>query len=457
MDVSDYVRILRRSWRLILGTLLLIVVIAGVVTATTPREYRAETQLFVSTLGGDTVTDLAQGGSFAQRQVTTYADIVSAPVVLDSVVADLGLEESARHLADRVSASVAPGTVLITVTVADEDPEAAAQIANAVANRFAVTVADLERADDSASSSVKATVVRPAVAPEGPASPKPVRNIGLAVLVGLVLGVGLAVLRDVLDTRIRGEADIREATPEPILGAITYDADAAKHPLIREADAGNSRSEAFRGLRTNLLYLDPDHRPRVLLITSSVVGEGKSSSATNLALTIGATGSTVCLVEGDLRRPRVMDYLGLENAAGVTEVLVGRAEIADVVQPYRDNVHVLGCGQIPPNPSELLGSAAMKHLIQQLSADYDYVILDGSPLMAVTDSAILSTVADGAIVVVGVGIVKRDELRRTLAGLDRVGAKVLGLVANRLPVKGPDAYRPGQGAYYYQSAEAQAR
>nr|WP_281497173.1 CpsD/CapB family tyrosine-protein kinase [Ornithinimicrobium sp. F0845] len=183
------------------------------------------------------------------------------------------------------------------------------------------------------------------------------------------------------------------------------------------------------------------------LITSSVLGEGKSTTATNLALTLAETGFTVCLVEGDLRRPRVMDYMGLEGAAGLTEVLVGRAEVEDVMQPYVTNMRVIGCGQIPPNPSELLGSNAMSQLMERLANEFDYVIIDGPPMMAVTDSAILSTIADGTIVVVGVGIVRRDELQRTLNDLDRVGGNVVGLVANRLPVKGPDAYRQAYEEY----------
>lgn len=448
MEIQEYFRILRRNWRLVLGAMMAVIVLAAVLTALTPREYRASAQLFVSTAGGDSVVDLAQGGSFTQRQVATYADIVRTPVVLDEVRTDLGLEESSSSLAGRVSASVPPGTVLIDIAVVDRDPGVAAHIANTISVEFAETVQELERTEATDRSAVKATVVKPATAPSSPASPNPVRSLTLAGILGLLLGVGLAVLRDLLDKRVRGEADITAATDEPIIGAVAFDPDAPEHPLIIEIDPRSMRSEAFRGLRTNLMYLDPDDQPRVLLITSSVLGEGKSTTATNLALTIAETGSTVCLIEGDLRRPRVMEYMGLENAVGLTEILVGRAAVEDVMQPYVTNMRVIGCGQVPPNPSELLGSNAMSQLIERLSNEFDYVIVDGPPLMAVTDSAIVSTIADGTIVVVGTGIVDRDALQRTLADLDRVGGNVVGLVANRLPVKGPDAYRQAYGAYY---------
>ncbi|USQ76107.1 polysaccharide biosynthesis tyrosine autokinase [Ornithinimicrobium cryptoxanthini] len=446
MELTDYVRIARRSWRLILAAVLTVVALAALLTALTPREYRSTAQLFVSTAGGDSVSDLAQGGSFTQRQVATYADIATTPIVLDKVVAELGLDESAGSLAGRVSAVVPPNTVLIDVAVVDDDPVEAAQVANSVAAEFAETLQELERVDASGESPVKATVVKPATAPQSPASPSPLRNLALATVLGLLLGAGLAVLRDLLDTNVRGESDIHRVTDEPVIGAIAFDKDAEDHPLVIEIDPHSHRSEAFRSLRTNLFYLSPDEPARTLLITSTVPNEGKSTTSVNLALTMAETGARVCLIEGDLRRPRMLEYMGLESAAGLTDVLVGRVDVEDVLQPHVSNLHVLGCGPIPPNPSELLGSAAMERLLERLSKDYDYVVIDAPPVLAVTDAAVLSTLADGTIVVVGVGVVKRDTLSRAIAALERVDANVLGVVLNRLPVKGPDAY-----AYDYQS------
>ncbi|MFK5646111.1 polysaccharide biosynthesis tyrosine autokinase [Ornithinimicrobium sp. LYQ121] len=447
MELSDYLRIVRRSWRLAVAILLATIVVAALMTVLAPREYRAEAELFVSTAGGDGVSDLAQGGSFTQRQVATYADIMTTPVVLDPVIDDLGLEDSASALAHRVTATVPPNTVLIDVAVVDRDPAAAAEIANAIAVQFTETVQELERVDPEADSAVKATVVQSASSPQDPASPDPLRNLALAIVLGLLLGIGLAILRDLMDTRVRGEADLARVTDEPTLGTIAFDKDAPVHPLVIEIDPHSPRAEAFRALRTNLMYLDPDDQPTVMMVTSSVPGEGKSTTAANLALTIAETGSTICLIEGDLRRPRLLDYMGLENAVGVTDVIVGRAELEDVLQPYVEGLQVLGCGPVPPNPSELLGSAAMERLLERLKQQFDFVLIDAPPLLAVTDAAILSTLTDGALVVVGADVVRRDELERALATLERVGGKVLGLVANRLPAQGPDAYRYSYGDY----------
>lgn len=441
MYLPDRLSFLRRGWRLLVGAIVVAVALAVAITSALPSSYRAETELFVSTAGGDSLSDLAQGGSFALRQVSTYAALVTTPLVLDDVRESLDLPGTSGDLAQRISSTVAPNTVLIRITVVDEDPEQAAAIANAVAVQFAHTLQELERVDDTRASPVKATVVTTAEVPTRPSSPVPWRNVALAVLLGTLLGGALALLRDALDTRIRGEGDLKDVADLPLVGVVPFDAGAAEHPLAQHDDPHSRRAEAYRSLRTNLIFLHPDDQPRVLLVTSSVMGEGKSVTSANLAHTLAEAGARVCLVEGDLRRPRLAEHLGLENAAGVTDVLVGRADVADVLQPFGEHVVVIGSGAIPPNPSELLGSEAMTKLVARLRADYDYVVIDGPPLLAVTDSAVLATGVDGVLVLARAGLVTRPELRRALDDLDRVGGKVLGLVVNAVPVSGPDAYR----------------
>ena len=450
MELADYLHLIRRQWRLIIGVTLTVLLITAIVTALTTPQYRAQAQVFVSTSGGDSATDLAQGSTFAQRQVATYADIVTTPIVLDPVAEDFGLDGSAG-LSGRTTAQVPAGTVLINLSLTDEDPQRAADLVNAIAAQFSQTVQDLERIEGSETSPVKATVVQPAATPGATDTPDVPRNLMLGAVLGLLLGVGAGLLRDVLDARVKGESDVQRVTQEPVVGAIAYDKNAPEHPLVVEIDPHSPRAEAFRTLRTNLRYIDADNQPKTLVFTSTIPGEGKSTTTANLALTLAQSGATVCLIEGDLRRPRLLDYLGLENAAGMTDVLVGRADLDDVLHPWGESMSVLGCGPIPPNPSELLGSGAMTRLIEILEARFDYVIIDSPPLLAVTDAAILSTQADGVIVVVGTKLVRRDQLDRALGSLQKVDADVLGLVLNRLPIKGPDAY-----SYAYESYRSDA-
>lgn len=186
-------------------------------------------------------------------------------------------------------------------------------------------------------------------------------------------------------------------------------------------------------------------------MTSSVPGEGKSTVAANLALTLAEAGSRVALVDADLRRPSVADYLGLEGAAGLTTVLIGQATLDDVVQPW-GALAVLTSGQIPPNPSEMVGSRAMTWVLDELAERYDVVVIDTPPLLPVTDAAILARLTDGALVVAGANGLHRHQLTEALGSLERVGARVLGLVVNRVPDMLPEAY-----SYYGTDPKAAGR
>ncbi|WP_151526777.1 polysaccharide biosynthesis tyrosine autokinase [Serinicoccus kebangsaanensis] len=457
MELTDYLLLVRRQWRLVVGVALAVLLVTALITALTTPQYRAQAQVFVSTSGGESATDLAQGSNFAQRQVATYADIVTTPIVLEPVAQEFGLDGSAG-LSGRTTAQVPAGTVLINLAVTDEDPQRSADLANSIAEQFSATVQELEQIEGSSRSPIKATVVQPAAVPSAAATPDVPRNLLLGAVLGILLGLGAGLLRDVLDSRIKGEADVTRVTEEPVVGAIAFDKEAPEHPLVVEIDPHSPRAEAFRTLRTNLRYIDADNQPKTMVFTSTIPGEGKSTTTANLALTLSHSGANVCLIEGDLRRPRLLQYLGMENAAGMTDVLVGRADLDDVLQPWGESLWVLGCGPIPPNPSELLGSGAMTRLIETLESRFDYVIIDSPPLLAVTDAAILSTQADGVIVIVGTKLVRREQLDRALGNLKKVDADVLGIVLNRLPIKGPDAYSYSYETYRSDAAlEAQSK
>jgi capsular exopolysaccharide synthesis family protein len=253
-----------------------------------------------------------------------------------------------------------------------------------------------------------------------------------------------------MDSRIRGEADLRNATDVALLGGIAFDQSAAKKPLLTDAAHQSPRAESFRQLRTNLQFANVSGRARSVLVTSSLPGEGKSTTATNLAISLAQAGQTVCLVDADLRRPMISEYLGLDRNAGLTTALVGQADINDVLQTWgSDGLYVLTSGQIPPNPSELLGSVEMKNLIDRLQEAFDTVVIDAPPLLPVTDAAVLSQHLGGVLLIAGAQKVKQHDLQKALDTLELVGANVLGVVLNQLSTKGPDAY-----SYSYYSSES---
>jgi capsular exopolysaccharide synthesis family protein len=451
VELRDYIRILRKSWVLILVLALVGVGAAATFSILQTPKFSATAKVFVSTQSSGTTTELQQGASFTVQRVKTYSDLVTTSVVLLPVIAKLDLGVPAGELAEQVTASAPLDTSIIDITVIDTDPVKAADIANATATSLTAVVQDFETSQASDSvSPVKLTRAQEASVPSVPVSPNVPLNIALGALVGLALGVGIAVLRETLETRIRNEHDVEQITDVAILGGIVFDPKAQERPLIVHVDPRSPRAESFRTLRTNLQYLDVGRADRSFVITSSIESEGKSTTGANLAIALADTGVRVLLVDADLRRPKIADYMGLEGAVGLTDVLIGRAELKDVIQPWgRNKLYVLPAGHVPPNPSELLGSARMAHYIAEFNKAFDVVIFDAPPLLPVTDAAILAKSVGGAIVVVAAGRTHKNQLTGAISALANVGAPVSGLVLTMLPTKGPDAYGYGRYGYGY--------
>jgi capsular exopolysaccharide synthesis family protein len=447
LDLRDYLRILRRHWILItVATLATLSLSAGLSVLTKPT-YSAETQLFVAIQSSGTVQELQQGNTFSQARVQSYVKTVASPAVLQPVIDSLGLTGTADELSQQVKASTDANTVLINIAVTDHSPVQAAAIAQAVADSLVETVDKLERPKTGGTSPVSLSIIKPAVAPIAPSTPNTRLNLLLGGVIGLGLGIGAAIVRSTTDNRIRGEADLREVTSAPLLGGISFDQEATKKPLLTQAAAQSPRAESFRQLRTNLQFANVSGQAKSVLVTSSLPGEGKSTTATNLAIALAQAGQAVCLIDADLRRPMVNEYLGLDRNAGLTTALVNEADVNDLLQPWGEhNLFVLTSGRIPPNPSELLGSDSMKHLLSRLESAFDTVIIDAPPLLPVTDAAVLSQHVGGVVIVVGSHKIKHQDLEKSIRSLELVGSNILGVVLNRLPAKGPDAY-----AYSYYS------
>lgn len=423
--------------------------LSGVASFLTKPNYVSETELFVALQNSASVAELQQGNVFTQARVQSYVETVDTPLVLQPVIDSLSLDTTPGSLSQKITASSDAKTVIIRISVADQSPVRAAAIAQAVGASLIRTIDELERPSGAGPSPVKLSIVTPAIAPTTPASPNVRLNLVLGFLCGTALGAVVTVLRSILDTRVRGEADLRRTSNAPLLGGISFDTDATQKPLITQTAPQSPRAESFRQLRTNLQFAHVSHESKTVLVTSSLPGEGKSTTATNLAIALAQAGQSVALVDADLRRPMVAEYLGLERNVGLTTVLIGRADLEDALQSWgQDNLYVLTSGEVPPNPSELLGSGAMRELLSRLENTFDAIVIDAPPLLPVTDSAVLAQMVGGVVLVVGSQKVRSTDLEKSLAALKMVDADLLGIVLNRLPVKGPDAY-----AYSYYSED----
>lgn len=452
MNLQDCLRAFRRRWVTIL--IVLVTTLLATVATTllmTPR-YSATARMFFAVQGGESVTDLAQGSNFAEKQMTSYIEVATSPLVLAPVISQLKLDLTIDQLANSITATVPANTVILELQATATDRQRAADTANAVAAQMSKVITALSPPRSDGTEPVRSTILAEARVPENAATPNLLLNLGLGSVLGLLLGVLVAVVRHAMETQIRSEEDLATVTSKSLLGVIPFDESAPAKPVAMHDAPLGARSEAIRRLRTNLQFVDLADGAKSLVVSSSIPGEGKSTTATNLAVSLADAGLRVLLVDADLRRPSIARYLGIEGAVGLTTVLIGQAELEDVVQPWgTTTLDILPAGQIPPNPSELLGSKAMSSLVEQLVQSYDMVLLDSSPLLPVTDAAILSKVVGGILLVVGADRVHRAQLRHSLESLTAVGAKVSGLVLNKVARRNASTY-----SYYHDYAPIEA-
>jgi capsular exopolysaccharide synthesis family protein len=449
VDLREYLRVTRKHWRFIAAATILGAVLAGVVTLQTKPQYATTLTFFVTTPNTG-VSDAYQGGLFSQQRVKSYANMLTGDRVAAAVAQQTQLALTPEQIRSRITAEPVPETVLLQATVTDDSRSRSLLIAQELAKQFKALVESLETPPDRTVSSVKVEVIAGPELQKTPVTPRPVRNLGLGVLVGLLLGVGSAVLREALDTTVKTVESLQQLTGAPVLANVPFDTAAKSDPLL-VGEAGRSpRAEALRQLRTNLQFVDVDKPVKVLVVTSAIPGEGKSSTACNLAILAAETGQRVLLIDADLRRPRIAEYLGVEGAAGLTTVLAGQSTVEEVLQRWGVNVWVLPSGPLPPNPSELLGSQHMADLLDTFREQYDLVIVDCPPLLPVTDGAVVAARSDGALLMARSHKTTSAQVAAAARSLRSVDARLLGCVYNMVHSESADSYY----TYYGYSAKA---
>lgn len=436
--MTPLLKALLSRWYIVVAGILLGCAAAMALSATVTPQYRATTKLWVS-VGGDaesSALELAQGSNAAQQRIRSYLDLVSQPIVLKPVIEELGMSTSADALARAVSATSPTGSVVMEVSVTSPDPQRAAALAEAVARSFTEVVQQRldanANADGNAGAGTGVTVTEtsPPTVPTTPTEPRTTANAALGALAGGAVGVLAAFLWWSLDTKVRGRDEIQSTWDLAVLGDIGFDQEATKRPLILRDERASVRAEAFRSLRTNVQFLAS--RPegaRTVAVTSSRPSEGKTTTIANLAVALAEGGLRTVVIDADLRRPNLANVMGVEGSVGLSDLLIGRAELEDVLQPWGTaGLQLLPAGTIPPNPSELLGSPAFGALIEAVSEDFDYVLVDTPPLGSVSDAALVSASVQNVLLVVASGRVRRADVSASIEALRTVGSTVQGAV-----------------------------
>lgn len=470
MTISEFLRMTLRNAVLILAFTAVGAIVAFGVLLTRPKVYQATALGYVVTAGqaGD-VTGLNNQNEQARTQAEAYVPLFKTQAVAQKVVELTGTDASPAAIAGSLNAKVDPNLPVMTVTAAAPSPQDATERANAAIEAVAEEAIKMNNGGELTDNPpIRLEPYQSASLPGSPVSPNPTIYLLGGAGIGLAVGYAFSYYRFRLDTRIRTTRDLEEVSDHPTLAVLPLTSGIKREnggPLDDPDDF--AAREALRKLRTNLRYVNVDHPPRSIVFTSSFQGEGKSTIAGHLARVIAESGQRVVLIDADLRRPTVHKSFEVDGTIGLTQALAGTVDLGQVVTATKiDGLFVIPAGQLPPNPSELLGSQKMKELIERLTPDA-LVLIDAPPLLPVTDAVLLSVHTDGAIVVVNAGETTREHLTKALGNLEKVDSTPLGTVLNRASTKaigrlvyGDAEYGYGYGRYrkgYYYYGDAKDR
>lgn len=504
-DIRGYIEVLwRRKLIIFLSVILITVVaVASTIMFETPLYY-ASTDMMQRDTGLDRVllgSDLFIESSYQpERTMSTAAELVLSPEVVARVTADLKEELGGQDPSSMVSVSLVKQTDIFRITAVNADPALAAMVANAFAGEYidwrsevdqeslrearapieaqvlstpeeqkqtadyevlTKTLASLKLTESILTNDIE--VVKPATVPMAPSSPRPVRTGVIAFFVSFIFGVGAVLIVDRFDTKIRNTEEITRRIAKPILASVPW---SNKGSLTTLTDPGSPASEAYRLLKTNLTYVMPDQNMKSIMITSPEPCEGKSTTISNLAITLARAGKRVIILEADLRRPMLASYLGLDNSIGVSNAIVDSCTLMEAMQMIEassisipnfadsDNgssrvnnvkpIYVATAGPLPPNPGELAASDKLASLIAEASMNADYVLVDAPPLTAVGDAASLASRVDGVMLVVRMSQTSKRSLDFVKQRfIDSVPCNLLGLVVTNA------TNNASYGSYYY--------
>lgn len=440
MSIADLLQIVRKHLASAIISFVVVFAAVAAVTFIMPPKYTATAEVFATYAGqsGETQTtnDMSSGANYLNTQITTYPELVKTEAVLQPVIKDLGLDMTTTDLAGVVTATNPPNTFMVDISAEVGDPQQAADIANSVAKNLADQVSsDLYNNSSSSNGSpIKLTVVQKAQTPTSQSSPNIPLYLAVGLIFGIIVGVGVALLRDILNTKVDSTDDVRELTHASSLGTVPQATILDDSRPVIVAQPAGSEAEEFRRIRTNLSFLTTtatQGHGRLLVISSTNPSEGKTTVSANVAVALAEEGKSVLFIDADLRHPSVAHKLGIEGHVGLSHVLSRQASPADVIQKYwKPNLHIMPAGKRPANASILLNSDLMKEMVEQALTQYDYVIIDTAPLSVASEATVFGRMAGGLVLVTGKGVVEKKELENTATALQAAEVPILGFIFN---------------------------
>ena len=449
MTFEDLLKLTRQR----LGTIILLTVaglaVAGAVLALTPVTYTASATAYVRVTMPEGDDEQANANLYysasqlATQKVKAFVPVFTTETVAQGVIDELDLAMTPSALASSITAVNAANALTIGVSATASTPDLARAIADEVVEQADRQIDVLE----GEGSPVSVVLMSPSSLSSVGRNPSVVTYLGAGLGLGLILGYVVAIARSLLDKRIRSSADIEKSFDVPVLGVVPKSSSIAR--TEKNATGDFRAEESLRKLRTNLRYANIDHEMKLIVVSSPMQGDGKSSVSLSLARVMALAGQDVILVDADLRRPTLKDTFDVQTGVGLSQLLVGSVSLEQALLGTAiPGLTILPGGDIPPNPSELLGSKRMAELLEYLAQDH-VVIVDAPPVLPVTDAVVLSKSADGLVMVIQAGRTTEDQLRHAMLNVTQGGGVVAGIVLNGAASSKLDRMRYGDSEYGY--------
>ncbi|MBO9625107.1 MAG: polysaccharide biosynthesis tyrosine autokinase [Microbacterium sp.] len=423
----------RKFWIVIIGMAVIGGGIGYGISAATTPQYQSTATLYFAMNQGTTGTDLNQGSTYTQSQMLSFAQLATSSRVLTPVIDDLDLGTTPKELARNIAITIPPDTTILQVAVTSTGGKRAAEIANATSEELTKAVEAVVAKSVDGKPTIVPSVIDKAVVPQFQSSPNKSKDAALAAVLGLVLGILVAFIATMADTKVRNEAALARVTDLPYLGSITRTKRGTEAGLIVVREPRSHVAEDFRRVQSALAFANVDGQSRRLLITSASPAEGKSTFSANLALTLADLGERTLLIDADLRRPRAGEIFGLDSAVGLTSVVLGSVDLSEAVIPWRESgPNLLLSGEVPPNSASVLTSHAFADVLADASAHHDVVVIDSPPVLTVADTNLVAPLVDGVVIVVDASRTSRPQLAATIRTLEGAGASIIGIVLNKV-------------------------
>lgn len=458
IDLFSLLYSVKKRWKMIVLLCLVTTLLMGAYSffIATPL-YSSQVKAFIyQEPSSESASSAYQSILTSSYLISDYTELVNSKPVKEQAVNALeaqGYDE--KKVVSTINVTAITDTRFIYIEAINQNPEYAAAYANEIAKAFADQATELMQLQN-------VNIVEEAEAAKNPISPNKKKNIALGFAAGLVLGVVIAVAIDLLDRKVRYPDDLKSKYKQYVLlGAVPDFENAGTQKSKKSLNGyekgdetagkeeddyfvgGEAVEEALKSIRTNILFSGTEGTSRCIALTSSIPGEGKTTTSTNLAIAFAKSGYRTVLVDADLRRPKVHKRFHLKTVKGLTSALVTNGDLSSmIIQDVIENLDVMPAGIRPPNPPELLGSSAMGRLVEYLKDEYDIVIIDTPPVGLFTDAALVSRYCDATVYVVSAGVPTYEELNKGLDELEKIGAKILGFVMTRVE-------RARNGNYYY--------